>query len=72
MLRPITPPREFMQDLKGRLASHSGVTVDFPRSNMLETLVWIFTGLVSGILVLVVGIWAIKQVIQRRRFIDQM
>ena len=72
MLRPVAPPKDFMLDLKGRLASQPGVSVAFPKANVLETLVLIFTGLVSGILLLVVGVWAIKTVIQRRRLIDQM
>ena len=72
MFRPVNPPRDFMQDLKMRLASRPGVTVDFPRRSILEPLVWIFTGLVSGILLLVVGVWAIKLFLQRKRLINQM
>jgi hypothetical protein len=65
--RPINPPADFQRDLMQRLVSTPMVKVTMREPLIYQyILVWV-AGLVSGVLLLVLGVMAIKAIVSRYR-----
>jgi hypothetical protein len=69
---PVPPRAEYVRELKQRLLSENDIEIAVTKPGGRQSIIWTAAGLLSGTLILVLGVRAVITLLNSRGFIQQI